>query len=46
MRSTTRIALKVVKEVTRQRNIDPFLPARCFSVYHQPKRPVKNDHRR
>lgn len=31
--------LKMVREVVKPRSIDPFFPARCISIYHQPKRP-------
>jgi len=33
--------LKVVKEVAKEKDFNMELPARCYSFFYQPKRPVK-----
>lgn len=41
MKKAEKKLLIAIKAVAKERTIDPTLPARCFSVYHQPKRPKK-----
>ncbi|MBQ7273827.1 MAG: cyclic lactone autoinducer peptide [Clostridiales bacterium] len=42
MKDIEKNLLKIVKNVSKDRAIDPGLPARCLSFFHQPKRPVRS----
>ncbi len=42
MKGIEKKLLKVTKVIAKERIISSELPARCYSFFHQPKRPTKH----